>query len=464
MIRLLAIATSACLLLAAPAQAKPPAEAEQLREIAVDAYLYAYPLVLMETTRRQATNVAAAEGFHAPMNQFAHMRAFPDPSFTAVVRPNADTLYSSLWFDVSREPLMIRIPDSGGRYYLMPMLDLWTDVFASPGARTTGTKAQLIALTSAAWEGTLPEGAVAIRAPTPVGWLIGRTQTNGTSDYRNVRRFQDQLLAVPLSEWGRKYVPVPNTVETNVDMQTPPPAQVDALSGEAFFALFAEVTKLNPPHANDYPILHRMQRLGIAPGRPFSLAAAPPAVQAAVAAAPETARARMAATAHKSGIVTEGWRTNLTAIGTYGADYVHRAAVASFGLGANSIEDAVYPSLFTDSLGQPLTSDARYWLHFDKEQLPPVNGFWSLTLYDERQLFAENPIDRYALGDRDRLRYNPDGSLDLYIQREAPERSRRGNWLPAPKSGPFTLNLRLYWPKQEVLDGTWSPPRLTRIP
>ena len=245
-------------------------------------------------------------------------------------------------------------------------------------------------------------------------------------------------------------------------MQTPPFNQVEKLSPAAYFSLFTELTKLNPPHANDYPILDQMRRIGIEPGKPFAFDKASPEVQRALTEAAPIALERIRARFLKMGAASSGWRTNLTAVGTYGADYLSRAAVANVGLGANTIEDAVYPTAVTDADGKPFISDNRYLLHLNKDRLPPVRGFWSLTMYNERQLFAANPIDRYAIGDREKLAFNPDGSLDLYIQRESPGRDKEPNWLPAPASGPFTMNLRLYWPKPEVLDGTWSPPGVQR--
>jgi len=221
--------------------------------------------------------------------------------------------------------------------------------------------------------------------------------------------------------------------------------------------------KDNPPHANDHPILDRMQRIGIVPGKSFSFASAPKEVQDALNTAPPVALKQIKEAWSKAGVLANGWRTNLTAIGTYGTDYLHRAGVAYGGYGANAIEDAVYPTAFADADGQQLTSDHHYVVHFDKNQIPPVRGFWSLTMYNDRQLFTANPIDRYAIGDRDKLAFNPDGSLDLYIQRESPGKDKESNWLPAPASGPFTMNLRLYWPKAQVLDGSWAPPAVKRI-
>lgn len=439
-----------------------PLSTEELREIARDTYIYAYPLVLMQLTRDVGCNVAEPTGLRAPVNQLTHGRAFPDASFTDVVRPNADTLYTLVTYDVGQEPMVMSVPDSGGRYFLLPWLDFWTDIFTVPGSRTSGTGAQTFAIVGPRWQGTLPEGVTEYRSPTNSGLLIGRVQTNGKADYEAVWKFQDGMKAVPLSAYGKPYTPPKKTVNPDLDMASPPD-QLDKMDAARFFALFAELMKDNPPHANDYPMVDRMKRIGIEPGQSFSLAAAPPAVQDALNAAPEAALKEIKRVWASSGTFANGWRTNMTAIGTYGTDYLHRAGVAYAGLGANGIDDAIYPTAFTDAKGEPLSSDRRYVLHFEADQIPPVRAFWSLTMYNDRQLFAANPIDRYAIGDRDPLIYNPDGSLDLYIQRQAPGPERETNWLPAPQQGNFTMNLRLYWPKAEALNGTWSPPGVQRV-
>jgi hypothetical protein len=443
------------------ASAHPPlsVSADEAREIAVEAYMYAYPLVISELTRR----VSVGNSRGTPMNQFVHRRAFPDASFTAVVRPNADTLYSILWFDLSKEPLVIIVPDSGGRYYVLQMLDMWTDVFAAPGSRTTGTGSQLIVLADAGWRGTLPAGATLIRSPTAMGWIIGRTQTNGPGDYADVDKFQGGLTATPLSSAGKPYTVPRSVVDPAWDLKTPPVDLIERMSAQEFFELFVKLTMLNPPHANDYPIVHRMARIGIQPGNPFSVAAAPPETMRALESAATPALKLIRAGRSDLGVRHNGWRTYLSAIGTYGTDYRARATIAYGGLGANPVEDAVYPSASTDGDGNPLSSDHRYVVHFVKNQLPPVRAFWSLTVYDRRQLFAANPINRYAIGDRDKLAFNADGSLDLYIQRASPGSERESNWLPAPGSGPFTLTLRLYWPTAEVLNGTWAPPPVKKV-
>jgi len=459
---LFAAACAGLALLAPAAHAQPAVSAEEAREIAREAYIYAYPMVLMEVTRRASTNVVEPAGLTAPINQLAHAREFPDASFTIVVRPNADTLYSALTFDVSKEPLVFSVPDSGGRYYLLPFLDYWTDVFTVPGKRTTGTAAQTFAIVGPGWRGKLPRGVERYDSPTASGLLIGRTQTNGKADYEAVRKFQDGIKIVPLSAYGKPFTPPKGKVRPDQDM-SPPPDQVDKMDAATFFAMFAELMKQNPPHANDYPILDRMKRIGMTPGKAYSVASQPQGVQDALSAAPPSALKDIKEAWRKAGVLANGWRTNLTAIGTYGTDYLHRAGVAYGGLGANVPDDAVYPTAFADADGQPFDNGKRYVLHFNKDQIPPARAFWSLTMYDERQLFTANPINRYAIGDRDRLAFNSDGSLDLYIQRESPAKEKESNWLPAPASGSFTMNLRLYWPKVEVLNGSWAPPPVKKV-
>ncbi|WP_432261823.1 DUF1254 domain-containing protein [Cupriavidus sp. TMH.W2] len=293
----------------AGAIAAPPSAADA-REIATEAYIYAYPMVLMEVTRRVSTNVEAPDSsrIRAPMNQFVHAAAFPDDRFDTVVRPNADTLYSTLWFDVTREPLIISVPDSGERYYLLPALDMWTDVFTSPGTRTTGNGPQHFAIVGPHWHGKLPAGILVYVSPTGLGWMIGRTQTNGVADYASVHKFQAALKATPLSAWGKPgYVPPKGTVNSQQDM-TAPVEQVAKMDGDTYFATFARLLKANPPHANDYPILARIARLGLMPGRDFDLNRLPPELQAALRAAPAAGRKLIVAALPRSGTVTNGWR------------------------------------------------------------------------------------------------------------------------------------------------------------
>jgi hypothetical protein len=428
------------------------------REIARDAYIYAYPAVLTEIARRVMTNVERPEGLRAPINQMAHARAVPDAAFTDLPRPTADTLLSRIHLDVSKEPMIVSVPDAGARYYHLSLVDQWSEVFASRGRRT-GTGAQTFAVVGPRWQGRLPSGVSAIRSPTAVAVLTGRTQVEGKGDLAAAHKFQGAIKAVPLGQYGRPYKLPKGRVDPQQDMAAPV-EQIATMDAGAFFALFAESMKENPPHPGDGPMLARLKRIGIEPGKAFVLAAAPAEVRQALAAAPAEALKLIEAAFARSGTLVNGWRSHPMAIGTYGTDYLQRAAMAYAGLGAATPDDTIFATAFADGNGQPLTGEAGYVLHFGRDQLPPVRALWSLTLYDAAQRLAANRSKRHVIVDRDKLLFNDDGSLDLHIGPESPGPDKEANWLPTPQAGPFTLTLRLYWPKPEALKATWVPPPL----
>jgi hypothetical protein len=434
---------------------------EWIHEIAVEAYVYLYPLVTMEVSRRQLTNTVEPTGSHAPANRFAHVRAFPAADFREVVRPNFDTLYSSAWLDLADGPVVVSAGEvADGRYYELPMYDMWTDCFAAPGTRTSGAGAGAWAVVPPGWTGDLPDGVVRIDAPTPVVWVIGRTQTNGPADYPAVHELQDGLDISPLSAWGGEHAPPVGVVDPSVDMATEPLVQVNALDVAAFFDLGLELLATHGPHLTDGPTVMRMRRAGLGPGARFADLA--PSAQAALADVPKAGIERLQQALPRMASVVNGWQMNIETMGVYGNSYVKRAIVAMVGLGANSAEDAVYPLALTDADGAAIEGDDDYVLRFEAEELPPVDAFWSLTMYDADGFQVPNAIDRFAIGDRDALTYGSDGSLELYIRREDPGPDRAGNWLPSA-SGRLGLTLRLYEPQRPVLDGTWNPPGIRRV-
>jgi hypothetical protein len=436
---------------------------QEVHEIAVEAYLYFYPLITMDLTRRVSTNSPAGQkpGM-GPMNMFHHARAFPDPSFREVVRPNFDTLYSLAWLDLGAEPVIVSAPNTKGRYYLLPMLDMWTDVFAVPGKRTSGTQAGQWAVTPPGFRGSLPQGVARIAAPTRYVWIIGRTFTGGKKDFAAVHEVQDGFQITPLSGWGQKARPVAFTPDQTVDMHTPPLLQVNNLPADKFFAYAAELLQHNPPHLTDWSLITRLQRIGIAPGQRFELAKASPSVQRAFERAAADGMAIMKAKLPTLARVVNGWQMNTDTVGVYGNYYLKRAIVAMVGLGANQPQDAIYPLNIADAEGKPLDGKNPYVMHFDKDELPPVDAFWSLTMYDAAGFPVENSLNRYSLGDRDSLTYNPDGSLDVYLQHDSPGASKEANWLPTP-TGPLGLTMRLYAPRLAALDGRWAPPVVKRV-
>jgi hypothetical protein len=424
------------------------------RSLSYDAYLYLYPLVMMEVSRRQAINVEAdAKPPFGPPNQFHHLRTFPTADFRAVVRPNFDTLYSSAWLDLTAGPVLVHAPDTDDRYYMLPMLDMWTDVFANPGKRTTGTGGQDFVVVGPGHAGELPGGTPLIEAPTPWVWVIGRTQTNGPDDYEAVHAVQDGYTITALQE--REHTIDPTQV-TAIE----PPRLVNAMRAVEFFTYACDALAVNPPHATDFSILARIANLGIRPGERFDPSALDADMLDEVEAGASAAREAIVGNVVGFGTEVNGWSIATETIGVYGNAYLKRATVALGGLGANPPEDAVYPVLLTDADGDRTAGERSYVIHFDADKLPPVDAFWSITMYDAEGYQAANELDR-AIGDRDPLTYNPDGSLDIVIQHESPGPDGASNWLPAP-TGPLGITMRLYAPRPEILDGRWAPPHLNK--
>ncbi len=422
------------------------------RTLSHEAYLYLYPLVLMEVTRRQAVHLepGARPGF-GPPNQFHHIPAFPTAEFRAVVRPNFDTLYSIAWVDLGGGPVRVHAPDTDDRYYMLPMLDMWTDVFANPGKRTTGTGAQDFVLVGPGGGEEAEGDAPVIEAPTPWVWIIGRTQTNGPADYEAVHAVQEGYSITPLG-------PRPeHPIDPGQDTTTEPLHLVDAMSAVEFFTLACEALALNPPHPTDFSVLARIAGIGIVPGASFDPSGLGEEELGELEAGARAAREDMAAAVPHLSPVINGWTMMTDTVGVYGNHYLKRATVALVGLGANPAEDAIYPLIVTDADGRAPSGDRDYVIHFDADAMPPVSAFWSITMYDGEGFPVPNELDRFAIGDRDPLAYNPDGSLDIYVQRQNPGPEREANWLPAG-SGPIGITMRLYAPERAALDGSWAPP------
>jgi hypothetical protein len=436
----------------------------------VQAYIYGYPLVTMEMTRRVMTNVRQPEGTRAPMGQFVRMRQYPDATFKDVTAPNADTLYTTVWIDVSKEPWVLSLPDASDRYYLFPMLDGWTDVFQVPGKRTTGTGTQKYAITGPGWEGTLPDGVVEYKSPTSIVWLLGRIYCTGTpEDYDTVHKLQDEISIVPLSSYGKPYTPPVGEVDASVDMKTAVREQVNKLSADEYFNLLAKLMKDNPPNAADKPMLKKLAKLGIVPGQPFDGSKLGPVAKDEFSKVPKIANDKIMRWM-KEGILAgdmkleNGW-VFTTKTGLYGVNYIQRALITAIGLGANRPQDAVYPTSEGPNVAESYNGKNKYVMHFDKGQLPPAEGFWSVTMYDGNYFFVDNPLNRYSISARQNLKANADGSVDLYFQHDSPGADKESNWLPAP-ADKFILMMRLYWPSEKnpsIIDGSWKIPAAKKV-
>lgn len=424
--------------------------------LAAQSYVYGFPLIVMDETRRTTVG--------DNWNRLNHLRSFPDHTFRRVVRPNVDTIYSTIWLDLKAEPVVISLPDSGGRYVVMPIHDAWTNVFASIGSRTTGTGAQTVLVAGPNWQGEVPDGMQMVRSPTNMAWAIARMMSTGGDDIAAVNAYQDLMSVQTLSSFvaGK---PAPPALDPGFSNNAGNPKQaVLDLGAKDFFNRLSALMVDNPPADADAELVARMQSgFGFAVGEEFPTNSRSFRQKRASAKAIEMAQKRLLDVAARLP-KNEGFWAGMPGgarLGSYGTRYPVRAYVALAGLGANIAEDAMYPNTRQDASGAPLTADKNYVLHLSADQIPPVNAFWSLTAYNDAFYLPENPINRFSVGSRDDLVFNEDGSLDIYIQRDAPEGVPQANWLPAPSEGGIALNMRLYWPTEHALNGDWTLPGVT---
>jgi hypothetical protein len=451
----------------------PPADDPDLAARAEDAAMYALPLVIMDLTHEQffADPVMA----DATPNRFVHIPILANPTFRSVVRPNVDTLYSTAWVDVGAEPVLLTVPASAGRYYLIQCMDAWTNVFSAPGIRTLGDRAASYALVGPDWHGQLPAGTEPgteiVRAPTRMVWVLGRVYVRDPADLSAARTFQRQLDLRPASRAGdagyRAALPHPRDPSATRRIMRD---LLRDLGPAAFFERFSRLTADNPPAADDAPFIASvLTPLGLAPSAPLSWASLDDTRRAALTGGLER---MLHAFENRSQLqplnptTPTGWSSMAAKLaqGSYGTHYKVRAAVAAVGLGANLRADAIYMNASLDSNHQPLDGGKPYRLTFAAGQEPPVRAFWSVTLYDEAGYLVTSPVERYAVKSGDPLVRGADGSLTIYLQPDDPGPDHRANWLPTPAHQRFELSLRAYWPDQALLDDRWMPPAVRPAP
>ena len=447
----------------------PPTPKSEAEQIALDAYVYGYSLITTEVTRVQMSNVDKIEGLHAPLGQFINIKRYPPADFRGVSAPNADTLYSLAWLDLS-EPQVFSHPDMGKRFYLFEMTDLWMTDFNSPGTRTAGGQAANYLITGPGWTGTIPAGMKQIKCATRYMVILGRTYSDGTDpDYAAVNALQAQYKIVPLSAYGKSYTYQAPPVDANpgFSMTDGPQTVILNMDTSTYFNMMARLMgSTAPPAREDAPILARMAKIGLVPGKPFDMAKLAPSAQERFKDLGKAALARIEANKGNMGGMANGWVITKD-LGVYGTNYMKRAVVAAFGWPANLSHDAVYPYTEVDSTGQKLTGANRYTLTFAKGLTPPVNAFWSITMYeiDKGWWFVPNPLNKFTVSMRNNPKFNPDGSLTLYFQNESPGKDLEPNWLPAPK-GEFIAMMRMYWPKEKtpsILNDTWKPSVIKKV-
>lgn len=431
---------------------------------AAEAYLFGYPLVIIDITRSAKGDLLGAQ------NELIRGRRLPDPDFRSIVRPNVDTLYSFAFLDLDDGPFVLEMAENKERYTLVPILDGWSNVFASLGTRTNGTAAANYLLVGPKWQGEVPEGLELVRAPTRIAWMLGRTQTNGEADYPTVYRIQDGIRLASLSDWlAHAQTGAAAEAQTTTTPATPAPSSaapdvpVDLLrqlSAPAFFERLAQLMADNPPADRDAPMMAKLASIGIAPGQAPDWNGLD---RLCASIGRKLADLGTAVAMKRKRDLVNGWWTPPMTLGDYGTDYPLRAAVAMAGLGANQPADAIYPTAHLDRDGDALDGSRHYRLHFEADALPPVNAFWSITAYGPDAFLIANEQRRYALRDRDGLTYNPDGSLDLYFGPTLPANAPEHNWLPVKRGEDFQLTARLFWPKESVLAGQWQLPGIEPV-
>ena len=425
--------------------------------IGVQAYIYGLAPVIIQRTEQIYTTTPGPG--HAPVNQFGHIDRLATPNDTIIVTPNSDTIYSIAWLELGKEPVIMHVPDTAGRYYVMQLLDAYTNNFNSIGRRTTGTKEGDFAITGPGWSGSLPAGVSEVKSPTDTVWVLGRILVEGQGDLPDAAAIQKQFTLTPLSEYGK---PFSYDHKALSDYKKYVSSR-DVQKNLTFFEELRVALKNNPPPKGEEALMAVFDAIGLGDNEtPYGSGINPIMADGLGRAIKDGDLIVKSAWKNANGTKTNGW-VYPTDIGTYGYDYLTRAAVAEGGLGANVPAEAIYAKAQADENGKPLSGTGKYVMHFARGNLPPVDAFWSLTMYNATTyMLVANPEDRYAIGDRTPgLQYNPDGSLDIYIQHDSPA-GEEPNWLPSPADN-FYLILRMYQPGQEILKGKYQIPTVKEV-
>ena len=421
--------------------------ADDVWELVSEAYIYAFPLVLTDATQTLSTNTDGTITGRAPVNQFNHAKRLADASFRTVVTPNVDTVYSQAWLDISAEPMVFVLPETD-RFCNVQLLDAWTNTAA------VLDKAGTYALTLPGWEGRLPDGVTRVNVPTATVWAITRIVLSGNEDLPNVYAIQEQMQLLPLSAYAGSGAYIAPTGTYSEENDFIPVSKVLSMTPEAFFNTANALMQVNPPAEEDGELLKKLAAIHVGAGMTFDASILGEDAAERWAQMLKQLRGMLAADGASYARQLGQWIYYGAPIGNFGTAYTYRAMVALVGLGANTVDVAIYPKTAVDEAGAVLNGKKTYVLHF--ETLPPTlgDGFWSVTAYGEDDFLIDNPIDRYCINDRSDVRLNADGTLDIVLSKDAPEDT--SNWLPV-SDGAFHLFMRIYVPDMTALD-TWQPP------
>jgi hypothetical protein len=454
---------------AAPVLARAQERETMLEDLARRAAIYLFPVYEMYRTRWNAT-VNEKNPVRQKLNRFFHVPVLATHRSRGVTTPNADTLYSTAWLDLSLEPVFLTVPDMGGRYYSFALMSLFTDNFAYVCRRLDGNKPKPHMIVGPSWTGVADSDVVLVRAPTNGVWLLGRILIDGPPDQETVWTLQSRtLLESPDMRNERRILETQELMRQRSTAPPEPIADWPAVNPSDPFDLFEVGMRAlgeSPLGERDKAVMEDLAPLKLRPGRKFDLRAFSEGERAALKRGIARARDDIRAAGRRFGQTVNGWTYPARSLGNFGDDYLYRALIALTGLAALEVAEATYLMCNSDADDRPLEGKNRYRLRFEPGQLPPAKAFWSLSMYEVtpegRAFFTDNPLSRYAIGDRTRgLVLGPDGSLEIYMQHERPE-GREANWLPAP-TGAMRLVLRAYEPAEALIDGTWRAPAVRRL-
>jgi hypothetical protein len=433
------------------------ADSTPYEEIAFETYLYLYPIMVMEETRQRSL----AHSSRGDQNLFHHSRTTANHRWRLVARTNIDTLFSSGWIDLSEGSGKLEIPKSHDRFYMFQLLDMWTDTFGVIGSRTVGEdgiSAQLFGPGVATEVIRNSRSTTAIRCPTNSVWIIGRTAVTANEDLQSAHEFLSGVSLIAESE-SQFMTDTRRVAQTS---PSSPVETVESLSAEQFFEQGIRLLRREYSHLSDLSQLLRMKRLGLDPAPGATFPTWRDEIREKIEKSVARARQQISSSIENRGSRVNGWNYSIDGFGTWGNDYLRRAAIAKFGLAANPPEDAVYFTGMRDSDGRRLTGEGDYLIRFNPGEFPPAGGFWSITLYDANGHLFANDLNRYGLRSRDVLRISNDGSLTILISQRQKDAIPVTNWIPSCP-GPIDLCLRIYSPSPEVLDATWLPPQIKRL-
>ena len=456
--------------LAAPALARAQERNSMREDLARRAAIYLFPMYEMYRTRWNAT-VNEKNPVRQKLNRFLHVPVLATYRSRVVTTPNADTLYSTAWLDLTVEPVFLTVPDMGGRYYSFAFMSLFTDNFACVSRRLDGNRPKPRMIVGPSWKGVADHDVELVRAPTNGVWLLGRILIDGPPDQETVWTLQSRtLLESPDMRNERRIL---ETQELMRQRSVPPPEPVadwPPINPADPFDLFEVGMRAlgeSPLSEHDKATMEDFAPLRLRPGYKFDLRAFSESEREAIKRGIARARDEIRKPGRRFGTTVNGWSYPQRNLGNFGDDYLYRAVTALGALAALEVAEATYLMCSSDADGRPLDGANRYVLRFPAGQLPPAKAFWSLSMYEVtpegRAFFTDNPLSRYAIGDRTRgLVHGADGSLEILIQHDRPPAEREVNWLPAP-AGPMRLVLRAYEPAEALLDGTWQVPAVKRV-